>query len=182
MRKRLSLGIVLVSLLYVLAALAQALETPKQPPALPSPAKESVQRTLSSKPGDCFVVLNNGLTVLIRSQTESDVVSSQVFVRAGSIYEGKYLTSGISHYLEHVLSGGSTRSFTEEEAKERLERIGGATNASTSFERYHLLHQHHHRTLEGSPGPPALLCQREHPGPPTGGAREGRYSAGNQDG
>ena len=75
------------------------------------------------------------LTVLIRSQTESDALSAQVFVRAGSIYEGKYQTSGISHYLEHVLSGGSTRSFTETEAKERLERLGGVTNASTSFDR-----------------------------------------------
>ena len=111
------------------------LKLPRQPPALPPAAKELVQRTLSSKPGDLFVVLKNGLTVLIRSQTESDVVSAQVFVRAGSIYEGKYLTAGISHYLEHVLSGGSTRSFTETEAKERLERFGGATNASTSFDR-----------------------------------------------
>ena len=81
------------------------------------------------------MVLKNGLTVLIRTQTESDVLSAQVFVRAGSIYEGKYQTSGISHYLEHVLSGGSTHSFTETEAKERLERLGGVTNASTSFDR-----------------------------------------------
>ena len=135
MRKRLPVGMTLVLLLCGLTTLVQAFETPRQPPALPPAAKELVQRTLSSKPGDCFVVLNNGLTVLIRSQAESDVVSSQVFVRAGSVYEGKYLTAGISHYLEHVLSGGSTRSFTETEAKERLERIGGATNASTSFDR-----------------------------------------------
>ncbi len=81
------------------------------------------------------MVLKNGLTVLLRSQTESDALSAQVFVRAGSIYEGKYQTSGISHYLEHVLSGGSTRSFTETEAKARLERLGGVTNASTSFDR-----------------------------------------------
>ncbi len=135
MRKKVSVGIVLVLLLCGLAPLARAFEIPQQPPALPSNVKESVQRTLSSKPGDTFVVLNNGLTVLIRSHSASDVVSSQVFVRAGSVYEGKYLTAGISHYLEHVLSGGSTRSFTETEAKERLERIGGATNASTSFDR-----------------------------------------------
>jgi len=134
MRKRLSIGVLWVLFCYGLVAQAPAFEIPWQPPALPPAAKEFVQRTLYSKPGDLFVVLKNGLTVLIRSQTASDVVSAQVFVRAGSIYEGKYLTAGISHYLEHVLSGGSTRSFTETEAKERLERIGGATNASTSFD------------------------------------------------
>jgi zinc protease len=135
MPKKLSIGTTLILVLFGLTVLAQAFEIPRQSPSLSDAAMESVQRTLSSKPGDCFVILKNGLTVLIRSQTESNVVSSQVLVRAGSVYEGRYLTSGISHYLEHVLSGGSTRSFTETEAKERLERIGGATNASTSFER-----------------------------------------------
>ena len=135
MQKKLSIGVFLVLLFCGFTTLVQAFEIPRQSPALPPAAKELVQRTLRSKPGDHFVVLKNGLTVLLRSQTESDVVSAQVFVRAGSIYEGKYLTAGVSHYLEHMLSGGSTRSFTETEARERLERIGGATNASTSFDR-----------------------------------------------
>ena len=78
MRKRVSVGIVLVLLLCGLAPLARSFEIPQQSPALPSNVRESVQRTLSSKPGDCFVVLNNGLTVLIRSQFASDVASSQV--------------------------------------------------------------------------------------------------------
>jgi zinc protease len=135
MQKKLSMVVFMVLLFCTFTTLAQAFEIPRQSPALPAAAKDLVQRTLLSKPGDCFVVLKNGLTVLLRSQTGMDVASAQVFVRAGSIYEGKYATAGISHYLEHVLSGGSTRSFTETEAKERLERIGGATNASTSFDR-----------------------------------------------
>ena len=104
-------------------------------PQIPSALQAGVQRVLYSRPGDLFVVLKNGLTVLIRQSTSSDIVSAQVFVRAGSIYEGKYLTAGLSHYLEHVLAGGSTRSFTESEAKERLQRLGGATNAYTSYDR-----------------------------------------------
>jgi zinc protease len=128
-------GVFLLLFFYGLAALAEGFEIPGQPPSLSPATKKFVQRTFYSKPGDLFVVLKNGLTVLLRSQTDSDVVSAQVFVRAGSIYEGKYLSAGISHYLEHVLSGGATRSFTEAEAKDRLERIGGATNASTSFDR-----------------------------------------------
>jgi len=104
-------------------------------PNLPPLVQSSVERTLSSRPGDLFVVLKNGFTVLVRQDTGSDVVSSKVFVRAGSIYEGQYLTGGLSHYLEHVVSGGSTRSFTEAEATRRLKEIGGETNAYTSFDR-----------------------------------------------
>ncbi len=103
-------------------------------PSLPPALETAVQRTLSSKPGDLFVVLKNGLTVLTCRKPDYDVVSVKVFVRAGSIYEGKYLKAGLSHYLEHVLSGGTTRSFTEAQARERLERIGGTTNASTTYD------------------------------------------------
>ncbi|HOI93147.1 MAG TPA: pitrilysin family protein [Syntrophobacter fumaroxidans] len=104
-------------------------------PALPPPLQPSVQRVLSSKPGDLFVVLKNGLTLLMSQKPNYDVVSAQVFVRAGSIYEGKYLKSGLSHYLEHVVSGGTTRSFTEDQGKERLKKIGGNSNAYTSHDR-----------------------------------------------
>ncbi|GLI32616.1 M16 family metallopeptidase [Desulforhabdus amnigena] len=109
--------------------------TPKQVPQLPASLQASVQRTIASRPGDLFLVLKNGLTVLIRQQENVNVVSSRVVVRTGSIYEGDYLSTGISHYLEHVVSGGSTKSFTEAEAKERLEKMGGSTNAATSYER-----------------------------------------------
>lgn len=108
---------------------------PAATPAVPSPLDASVDRILASKPGDLFLVLKNGLTVLLRHKGENDVVSSQVFVRAGSIYEGRYLKAGLSHYLEHVVSGGTTRSFTEAEARERLQKMGGSTNAYTSYDR-----------------------------------------------
>lgn len=135
MRKRMFSGGLCLLLICGLASLAEGFEGPRQAPSLSPAAREVVQRTLSSKPGDLFAVLKNGLTVLIRPQADSEALSAQVFVRAGSIYEGRYQTSGVSHYLEHVLSGGSTRSFSEREAKDRLERLGGVTNASTSFDR-----------------------------------------------
>jgi zinc protease len=94
-----------------------------------------VQRTIASKPEDLFVVLNNGLTLLVHQEPGAEVVSTQVFVRAGSVLEGKYLRAGLSHYLEHVLAGGTTRSFTEEQAKGRIQAMGGATNAYTSYDR-----------------------------------------------
>lgn len=94
-----------------------------------------VQRTLASRPGDTFVVLQNGLTVLLRRIPGQLPFSAKVYVRAGSMYEGEDLTAGLSHYLEHVVSGGTTRSFTEQEARRRLELMGGVTNAYTSFDR-----------------------------------------------
>ncbi|MEJ5364051.1 MAG: pitrilysin family protein [Desulfosoma sp.] len=94
-----------------------------------------VERHLQSQGADTFVILRNGLTVLIRPREDTDVVAAKVFVRAGSIYEQEKMGAGLSHYLEHVVSGGTTKSFTEREARDRLEKLGGATNAYTSHDR-----------------------------------------------
>ncbi len=123
--------LLLVVLLFVAAGPAYSRHPAGPQVSLPASLQSGIQQTLASKPGDLFVVLNNGMTVLTRSRNDSDIVSVQVFVRAGSIYEGRYLGAGLSHYLEHVVSGGSTRSFTEDEARERLKTMGGSTNAYT---------------------------------------------------
>ncbi|MDR3555217.1 MAG: pitrilysin family protein [Syntrophobacteraceae bacterium] len=106
-----------------------------QCPFIPPQSQSFVDRTIASKPGDLFVVLKNGLTLLVHQMSESGVVSAQVFVRTGSVLEGKYMRAGLSHYLEHIVVSGSTRSMTEEQAKERLEAIGGSMNAYTSYDR-----------------------------------------------
>jgi len=107
----------------------------KECPLISEQSRPFVQRTLASKPDDLFVVLKNGLTLLVHQQPGAEVVSAQVFVRAGSALEGKYMRAGLSHYLEHIVAGGTTRSFTEEQAKERLKTMGGTTNAYTSYDR-----------------------------------------------
>ena len=94
-----------------------------------------IDRVLPSKGNDLFVVLKNGMTVLIRESHTSNVVACQVLVKTGSIYEGSRMEAGISHYLEHVVSGGTTSTLTESEIKKRVQAIGGATNAYTSYER-----------------------------------------------
>jgi zinc protease len=94
-----------------------------------------VEDILPSKPGDLFAQLKNGLTVLIREIHASRVVSCQVFVKAGSINEGEYFNGGLSHYLEHIVSGGTTSTLTEEEIKGILRSLGGASNAYTSYDR-----------------------------------------------
>ena len=93
-----------------------------------------IDRVIPSKADDLFVILKNGLTVLIREFHGSKTVSCQVLVRAGSIYEGTNMGGGLSHYLEHVVSGGTTSTLTESEIKERIQSIGGASNAHTSYE------------------------------------------------
>ena len=102
---------------------------------LPEDMMALVSNVLPSKPGDTFVKLRNGMTVLIRENHASRVVSTQILVKAGSIYEGKYSFAGLSHYLEHVVSGGSTKSFTEAEAEKVRKSLGGASNAYTSYDR-----------------------------------------------
>lgn len=94
-----------------------------------------IERHLQSQGADTFVILRNGLAVLIRPREDTDVVAAKVFVRAGSIYEEDKMGAGLSHYLEHVVSGGTTKSFSEQEARDRLEKLGGATNAYTSHDR-----------------------------------------------
>jgi zinc protease len=93
-----------------------------------------INRIVPSKPDDLFVVLTNGLTVLIRESHGSPVISCQVLVKTGSMYEGKRMQGGLSHYLEHVVSCGTTSTLTEARIKERLQAIGGATNAFTDYE------------------------------------------------
>ena len=94
-----------------------------------------VEDVLPSQPGDLFVQLKNGLTVLIREMHTSRVVSCQVLVRAGSINEDEYFHGGLSHYLEHIVSGGTTSKLTEVEIKEIIRSLGGASNAYTSYDR-----------------------------------------------
>lgn len=96
---------------------------------------DRVGAVFPSKPGDTFLELRNGMTVLIRENHSSRVVSCQVLVRTGSIDEGTHFFGGLSHYLEHVVAGGSTRSFSEQEARELLQEMGGAANAYTAYDR-----------------------------------------------
>lgn len=76
--------------------------------------------------------LDNGLTVLIEENHTNPVVSVQVFVRTGSIYEQEYLGSGISHFFEHIIHGGTTTTRSEAESRTILEAIGNNSNAYTT--------------------------------------------------
>ncbi len=76
--------------------------------------------------------LDNGLRVVIMENHASPVATLRVYVNAGSIWEQEYIGAGISHYCEHLISGGSTKNRTEEEIERLIQSIGGASNAYTS--------------------------------------------------
>lgn len=96
--------------------------------------------TLQQRPDRHIAELPNGLIVIAQRMTTAPVVSAQVWVKTGSIYEQQYVGAGISHFLEHLLSGGSTTTRTEAESNAILGRIGGAKNAATGLDnvRYYI--------------------------------------------
>ncbi|NJK91255.1 MAG: insulinase family protein [Blastochloris sp.] len=79
-------------------------------------------------------VLPNGLTILVQEDHSSPVVSVQAWCRAGSISEGRYLGTGISHILEHMLFKGTEKRGNSEIAQ-TIQSVGGYINAYTSFDR-----------------------------------------------
>lgn len=88
----------------------------------------------AEEPATPVTTLANGLTVIIRENHAAPVASVRVFVHTGAMLEGKLLGSGVSHVLEHVVSGGTTRYRTEKQYQEVLDKLGGNSNASTSLE------------------------------------------------
>jgi len=108
--------------------------SPEQHPSGFDMQSKWVDRVLPSRPNDFFAVLKNGLTVMIRQTQGSKVVSCQVLVKTGSVFEGERMGGGLSHYLEHVVSGGTTSTLSEAQIKERLQAMGGASNAYTSYD------------------------------------------------
>ncbi|MFH1563459.1 MAG: pitrilysin family protein [Nitrospirota bacterium] len=76
--------------------------------------------------------LDNGMRVVIMENHASPVATLRVYVNTGSICEQEYSGTGISHYCEHVISGGSTKNRPEDEIEKIIQSIGGASNAYTS--------------------------------------------------
>jgi len=79
-------------------------------------------------------VLDNGLTVIVREDSSSQVSSVQLWVKTGSIHEGPLVGAGVSHYLEHMLFKGTEKRNGKEISRE-VQGLGGHINAYTSFDR-----------------------------------------------
>ncbi len=80
-----------------------------------------------------LATLDNGLTVIVQENHVAPVATVRCFVQnTGSAYEGEHLGAGLSHVLEHVVSGGTTTKRSEKEIEQIIDSFGGATNAFTS--------------------------------------------------
>ncbi|MBS3740737.1 MAG: insulinase family protein, partial [Candidatus Cloacimonetes bacterium] len=77
--------------------------------------------------------LPNGMEVVVKENHLNTSVGFFGFVKTGAVNEGKYLGKGISHYLEHVVAGGTTTKHTEEEYKQMGKQMGAIVNAYTSY-------------------------------------------------
>lgn len=99
------------------------------PGALPSPSTSSIGDTR-----DAPIVqrLENGLTVLVLEDSRFPLVSTRLYVHAGSSYETPEI-AGISHILEHMVFKGTEKRPKGVVAKE-VEEAGGYLNAATSFD------------------------------------------------
>jgi len=86
------------------------------------------------------VKLSNGLTVIVRATRDAPVVCVRAYVRAGSLYEGRWLGCGISHLTEHLLAKGASHDMGPGAAAQarqtsgRVAQIGGQSNAYTSLD------------------------------------------------
>ena len=74
--------------------------------------------------------LDNGMQVLLIENPALPMVGANVVVKVGSAYE-TFVSSGMSHMLEHLLFNGTT-GRTQKELYDDVDRIGGYNNANTS--------------------------------------------------
>lgn len=88
-----------------------------------SSAKEPVMRRFG-----------NGLTVLIKEDKSHPVVSLQYWVGTGSMNEGHWQGSGLSHLLEHLVFKG-TENYSGQDLARKVQERGGHWNAYTSVNR-----------------------------------------------
>ncbi|MBM3215242.1 insulinase family protein [Candidatus Poribacteria bacterium] len=75
--------------------------------------------------------LENGVTLLLVEDRRAPIFSLHVTVRAGTIHEGEWLGTGISHFLEHVIDDGTAKR-SREEIDDLVETLGNVSNAYTA--------------------------------------------------
>ena len=96
--------------------------------ALLSPIRGNAESSIAPG-GVTKFTLDNGMEVILRENHASPMITSLIFVRAGSKYEDRF-NNGVTHLLEHLLFNG-TAGRTQEELNRGIERLGGYMNAFT---------------------------------------------------
>jgi len=84
-------------------------------------------------------VLDNGATIVSTYIEDSPLVMVQLRVRSGLSNEGEYASTGISHFLEHLIFKG-THKLNADQLKRKIKAIGGILNGSTGLDsaEYHI--------------------------------------------
>ena len=93
-----------------------------------------VSFTAYSYPKPLVNTFDNGLTLVTVNDPNATVSSSYVFVRTGSLFEGEWMGAGLSHYLEHLVAGGTTQKRSEGTYREMIDSLGGVSNAYTTYD------------------------------------------------
>mgnify|MGYP001560364589 FL=1 len=101
--------------------------------SLPAKTRADLLKTEDSENSAQRYILDNGLTVLIDPIPTAKTAALYIFVKTGSVNEGEYLGTGISHFLEHMLFKGTAKRSVGQIAQE-VKSLGGMINASTSFD------------------------------------------------
>jgi zinc protease len=110
---------------------AEQAEEPAHKPAEPAVPRYTSVRGLPMSV--TLAQLHNGLTVIVQENHVAPVATVRCYVKnTGSAFEGRHLGAGLSHVLEHVVAGGSTKNRSETEIRKIIETFGGATNAYTT--------------------------------------------------
>lgn len=78
-------------------------------------------------------VLDNGFVCIVRDYPGTGLVSVNVTLNSGSSTEGKFLGSGASHLMEHMVFK-STKKYKLGEIEKIVRSIGGSMNAATSLD------------------------------------------------
>ncbi|BAM03141.1 peptidase M16 family protein [Phycisphaera mikurensis NBRC 102666] len=115
--------------------------TSTRDPALTPADRDAPELPAAAETADRVVrVLPNRMVVVVQKVSTAPVVSAQVWVKTGSLYEQEHVGAGLSHFLEHLLSGGTTSTRPEADSNAELGRMGAQTNAATSLDtvRYYI--------------------------------------------
>lgn len=109
---------------------------PRTPGPKPSPTAEATTKATPEPRESLYKeTLPNGMQVVIEENHRHPVVSLNVVVKVGSMYETERI-NGISHFFEHLFFRGTERR-TGEQFKREIEALGGQTNAKTTMDLTH---------------------------------------------
>ena len=97
-------------------------------------AQDPVDVLKASNQGIRRLVLDNGMTVLLKEDRSAPMAAIQFWVGAGSIHEAEHLGGGLSHYLEHMIFKG-TPTRGPAQVSQEIADAGGDINAYTSNDR-----------------------------------------------